>query len=790
MWKNYIKIAFRNMAKHRGYTIINLAGLTIGITVCFLLSLWVKDELSYDRFHTNAENIYRGLWKARFGDNEWNIPVIPVPVAPTLEREFPEVEATTQFIAGGSTFKKGDEFVREQNIVFADNQFFDVYTVKFIAGDPKTVLEAPDAIVLTQESAEKYFPNQNAIGKTVERNDGKLFKVTGIVEDFPTQSHFHFGFLAPLKTLPIVEQRKEQWGSATVYTYVKLQPGSDANVLNEKFQAYIKKHFADSFTESGNYTSFPLQPMLDIHLKSNLETELETNGNLSYVYLFGIIGFIILLLACINFVNLATARSMTRAREVGVRKVLGSQRVQLIRQFFAESFLYVVIAVVFAGLLANLLLPAFNDFTGKTLTIDFLNSPFVLALLAGFALLVTLLSCSFPAFFLSSFAPISVLKGSVIKIGGKEFLRKGLVVTQFCISTTLIIGTLVVWRQLDFLQNERLGFDKEQVLVINRATALGQNYNTFLDQIRALPQVLKASATQNLPGKGFDSSLFLPEQPANYTETSLSYTFADEQIVEVLELEIVEGRNFSKDLASDSSAFLINETAAKALGWDKPIGRQLNYGKFIKGPVIGVIKDFHFESLHHEMKPLIILHSRWNTSLIAVRLQSNNMNGSIATIQNLWKEFAPTSVFEYTFLDEDYQKLYREEQRMGQVFIAFSILAIFIACLGLFGLSAYIAEQRTKEIGIRKVLGASITDIAAMLSKDFVKLVLLAAIIAFPLAWWGMSKWLEDFAYRTQIEWWMFAVAGVGALGIALITVSFQAIRAAVANPIKSLRSE
>ncbi|MDX1939042.1 MAG: ABC transporter permease [Saprospiraceae bacterium] len=791
MWKNYIKIAFRNMAKHRGYTVINIAGLAIGVTVCFLLSLWVKDELSYDRFHSNAEHIYRALWKARFGDNEWNIPLVPVPIAPTLEKEFPEVETTTQFIYGGSTFKKGTEFVREQNIAFADNRFFDVFTVQFISGDPKTALEEPDAIVLTQESAEKYFPDQNAIGKTIERNDGVLFKVTGIVKDFPAQSHFHFGFLLPLKTLSIVEQRKDQWGSATVYTYLKLRPGSDANALNEKFQAYVDKNIVDeAFRTGSNYTSFPLQSLLDIHLKSNLETELETNGNLSYIYLFGIIGFIILLLACINFVNLATARSMTRAREVGVRKVLGSQRSQLIRQFFAESFLYVAIAVIITGLLANLLLPAFNDFTGKTLTIDFLNSPFVLALLAGFALLVTLLAGSFPAFFLSSFAPLSVLKGSVVKIGGKEFLRKGLVVTQFCISTALIVGTLVVWKQLDFLQNERLGFNKEQVLVIDRASALGQNYNAFLDKLRGLPQVVKASATQFLPGREFSSSVFVPEQPSNYKETSLTFNFADEQFVEALKLEMVEGRNFSRDLASDSSAFLINETAAKALGWDKPIGRQLNYSNFIQGPVIGVVKDFHFESLHHEMKPLIILHSRWNNPLIAVRLQAGNMNNAIANIQNAWKEFAPTSVFEYTFLDEDYQQLYEKEQRMGQVFIAFSILAIFIACLGLFGLSAYIAEQRTKEIGIRKVLGASVAHIAAMLSKDFVKLVIIAAVIAFPLAWWGMSKWLEDFAYRTSIEWWMFVVAGIGALMIAILTVSFQAIRAAVSNPVESLKSE
>lgn len=791
MWKNYIKIASRNMLKHKDYTIINVAGLTIGIAVCFLIFLWVKDEVSYDRFHANSENIYRILWKARYGDNEWNIPVIPVPVGNTLEKDFPEVKHATQFVAGGLTFKKDNDFIREENILFVDNDFFKVFTIHFISGSPESVLETEDAIVLTQETAEKYFPNQNAIGQIIERNDGKTFRVTGVVESFPAQSHFHFDFLAPLKILPIIEQRKDQWGSATVYTYVSLHRGSDAQELDRKFQTFVNENILeDEFRAGGNFSGYPLQPMLDIHLKSNLEMELESNGNISYVYLFSIIAFIILLLACINFINLATARSLMRAREVGVRKVLGSQRYQLIRQFFAESFLYVLLAVATAVILAGLVLPVFNNFAGKALQLDLLGSPTAVLILAGLTLLVTFLSGSFPALFLSSFSPLQVLRGSVLKIDGRDWLRKGLVVTQFCISTGLIIGTLVVWRQLDFLQNERLGFDREQVLVINRANALGESFNTFVDQVRAIPQVKKASAVQNLPGKGYDSSLFYPEQPSNYKETSLSYTFVDNQFLDALKIDLVEGRNFSSELASDSSAFIINETAAKALGWDNPIGKQLDYGNFIKGPVIGVAKDFHYESLHHEIKPLIMMHTRWRSAFIAVRLQPGNMNQSIAAMEHIWKQFVPASPFEYTFLDENYRELYEKEQRMGQIFIVFSALAIFIACLGLLGLSAYIAAQRTKEIGIRKVLGASVTGIAAMLSKDFIKLVLIAAVIAFPLSWWGMSKWLEDFAYRTQISWWIFAIAGTAAVLIALITVSFQAIRAAMADPVDSLKTE
>lgn len=792
MLKNYFKIALRNMLRQRGYAFINLAGLTIGMAVCFLIFMWVSDELSYDKFHAKSDRIYRPLWEAKYGDNAWKIPLIPVPVAPTLQQEFPEVEAYTQFIKAGFNVKKDDEFVREDRVYLVDNGFFDVFTVNFVEGTPENALASPDAVVLTQASAEKYFPAQDPMGKTLEMNDGQLYKVTGIVEAFPEQSHFHFDFLASSQSLDFIERRKDQWGSATLYSYITLRPDADVAALETKWQNYIDENITDeAFGASGNFSRFPLQPLEDIHLQSDLEYELEPNGKLSYVYIFSIIAFIILVLACINFVNLATARSLMRAREVGVRKVLGSPRQQLIRQFFAESFVYVFVSIVAAAIIAKLVLPAFNNLAGKEMRLDFLGDPLVLGVLAGLTVLVTLLAGSFPAFFLSSFSPATVLKGDVTKQGGTNWLRKGLVVMQFCISTGLIIGTLVVMQQLHFLQNQRLGFDKEHVLIIERAQALQSQYLTFLDQLASIPAVESAAAAQNLPSKQHDSTIFKPEQPSNYEETSLSYDFVNEDFVDVLKLNMIAGRNFSADLASDSTAFIINQAAAEKLGWDDPVGKRLDYGGgSIVGPVIGVVEDYHFQSLHHEVEPMILVRSGFNLPFIIVRLNPGNVGQGLDAVRNLWKELLPNSPFQYTFLDQEYQQLYENEQRMSQVFMVFAILAIFIACLGLFGLAAYVAERRTKEIGIRKVLGASVSDIVTMLSKDFLVLVLVAALIAFPLAWWGMGRWLENFAYRMEMHWWIFAVAGVAMVVIALLTVSSQAIKAALTNPIESLRDE
>jgi putative ABC transport system permease protein len=739
--------------------------------------------------------MYRALWEARFGDNEWRLPLVPVPLAETLEKEFPEVERTVRLYPGGITLRHGEDFVREQNFLFTEESFFEVFAVEFVAGDPKTALRDPESIVLTKETAQRYFPNQNPLGQIIEQNDGKLFRVTGVVKSFPPQSHFHFGFLASIRNLQRFTGRQQNWGAASVYTYLVLRPGEspEDSGLQAKLQAYVDEKVAgEEFHKSGNYTRFPLQPLRDIHLRSHLKYELDpaAAGNQAYVYLFSMIASLILLLACINFVNLATARSMTRGREVGIRKVLGSQRAQLVRQFLAETFVYVGFAILAAVILAELALPAFNHFAGKQLAIDFLDSPFALVTLAGLAVVVTILAGAYPAFFLSSFWPVQALKGRLPTRAGRERLRQGLVVVQFCISIGLIAGTLVVRDQLQFMQSERLGFDKEHVLLIHRAGALANQHVSFRNRLLVHPLIAGAAVAQNLPGQEFDSTVFTPEQPANYQNTSLTYIWVDEQYADVLKLKIVAGRNFSKTFATDSSAFLINQAAAKALGWNEPLDKRLSLGDFYQGPVIGVIEDFHFESFHHEVKPILLMFNRRQPSYLAVRLRPGNVPEGIAVIQELWKEFVPNTPLQYSFLDQDYQKLYEGEQRIAQIFIAFAVLAIVIACLGLFGLSSFMAEQRTKEIGVRKVLGATVAGIVGLLSKDFVKLVLLAFIVTMPFAYFAMHSWLQDFAYRIELGWGVFVLAGGLALFVALLTVSAQAIRAAWANPVEALRNE
>lgn len=793
MLKNYLKIALRNLLRHKGYSFINVAGLSVGIAVCFLIFLWVRDELGYDRFHVKADRMYRALWEARFGDNEWKIPLVPVPLAEALEKEFPEVERTVRLYPGGKTLRHGEDYMREQNFLFTEESFFEVFTVEFIAGDPKTALRDPESIVLTEETAQRYFPNQNPLGRTLEQNDGRLLRVTGVVKSFPAQAHFHFGFLASIKNLQRFTGRQQQWGSASVYTYLVLRPGKSAAVLQAQLQAYVDKNVAgDSFSQPGNFTRFPLQPLRDIHLRSHLKYELDPAiaGNQAYAYLFSMIACFILLLACINFVNLVTARSMQRGREVGIRKVLGSQRPQLVRQFLAEAFVYVGLAVLVAMVLVELALPAFNAFAGKQLASNFFNSPFALVTLAILSVLVTVLAGAYPAFLLSSFWPVQALKGRLGARAGRERLRQGLVVVQFCISIGLIVGTLVVRKQLQYMQSQQLGFDKEHVLLIHRADALGNQHAAFRDRLISHPLIANAAAAQSLPGREFDSTVFTPEQPANYQNTSLTYAMVDEQYAEVLKLKVVAGRNFSKEFATDSSAFLINATAAAALGWDEPLGKHLSMGDFYKGPVIGVVEDFHFESFHHEVKPILFMFNRWRPSYLAIRLRPGNVSEGIAAIQKLWKEFVSNVPLQYSFLDQDYQKLYDGERRVAQLFVAFSVLAIVIACLGLFGLASFMAEQRTKEIGVRKVLGATVAGIVGLLAKDFVKLVLVAVAVATPLAYFAMNKWLQDFAYRIDIGWWVFALAGGIALVIALLTVSYQALKAALANPIEALRYE
>ena len=773
------------MLKYKGYSLINIIGLSIGLTICFLLSLWINDELSYDQFHENSNRIYRMQWEAKYGDNSWKMPLVPMPLAGMMEREFPEVEKATQVFKGRFTVQKGEEHIRENKVLYIDEKFFEVFTVQTIAGKTQQAISNPDAILLTEESAARYFGERNnyqdVIGKTIKRNDGVLMQVAGVVKSFPVQSHLTFDFLASLKNLKHLENRKTHWGSATLFTYFLLSDSGDPVALADKVEDYNIKNIQDEeFLESGNYSRFPFEIITDIHLQPKL----------SYLWIFGIIAAIILLLACINFINLTTARAMTRAKEVGIRKVLGSKRGQLVKQFFSESTLYVISAVGLACFLAEFTLPFFNELTDKQLDIQWFSSSFVWGLL--FLLLITtaVLTGAFPAFVLSSFSPAKVIKGQLTKSGRKDRFRQGLVIFQFCISSILIISSLVVKDQLHFLLNKDIGFDKEQVVIIKRARALGNNYTPFLEKLKSNAIVEKVSIAQFLPGDGFDSTIFVPEQPSNYKETSLTYSHVDEHFVDALKLEMSAGRNFDLSFSTDSTSYLLNEKAVEKLGWENAIGKKISYGGFIEGPVVGVVKDYNFSSLHEEISPIVLCMTSSRLSNIIIRLQPGNLQEQVQLVQSEWKAMAPTAPFEFAFLDEEIEQLYKSEERMSATFAVFVLLTIFIGSLGLFGLAAFMAEQRTKEIGIRKVLGASVAGIVGLLSKDFLKLVFIALIIASPLAYYLMEKWLQDFAYRIDVHWSVFVLTALIIIAVAFLTVSFQSVKAALANPVESLKTE
>lgn len=791
MFKNYVFTTFRQLWKHQGYTAINIAGLAIGIAVCLLIALWVNDELQYDQFHRKADRIQRVIWNGRFGDNEWKIPLGPVPIKRTLEDNFPEVEYATQLFQSGLTLKKGNEYVRETEMLYVDEHFNKVFDIKVLSGDLAPALREPNTIALSEKAADKYFPNQNPIGQNLLKNDGTPLKVSAVVQNLPTQSHFQFQFLGALNQLQFVKERKDLWGFASVYNYFSLKPGADVAALQQKFQRYIEEHAIEAeFKTKGNFSRFPFQSLTSIHLDSNLEMELGVNGRHAYIYIFSVVALFILVLACINFINLSTARSITRAKEVGVRKALGSRRGQLMLQFFGESFMAVFAALLLALAVVGLSLPYFNILAGKEMQLEWQKLPFLLSLLALITLFTSLLAGVFPAVVLSGFKTIATLKGQLGSQMGRSRLRESLVVGQFSISTALIIGTIVVGSQFRFLMNSELGFNKERVLVIDRVYALGQNYAVFLEKLRKLPHVENASATTALPGKLFDSTIFAPEQPANFKESSFNYVFADPAYLSTLQVKLSAGRDFRQNSRADSLSCIINRAMVKKLGWAEPLGKYITGGGGNRFEVIGVMEDFHYLSLHHQVEPLILMQAAWTPSYLAVRLKDGDLANQINTVKSLWNELAPTAPFEYTFMDDDYQKFYEAEQRLGRVFFLFASLALFIAGLGLFGLAYYMVARRTKEIGVRKVLGAGVGNVVRLLAFDFLKLVLIAVILAVPVAYYLLQAWLEDFAYRIDMPWWAFVAAGAIALGIALLTVSFQSVRAALGNPVAALRSE
>jgi len=807
MIKNYFKTAFRNLVKNKFYSAINIIGLAAGLATCMLILLYVLDELSYDKYNTNAERIYRVNNEIKFGGNYFDAAVSPALLGTTMVKDFPQVEQYTRLRwYGGFLVKKGNENIQEGRVGFADSTLFDVFTLPVIAGNPKTALKERHSLVITEKIAKKYFNTTDVVGKTMLINDTGNYKVTAVIKNIPSQSHFNFDIFVPM--IESDGSNDDNWLSENWNTYVLLKKNADVKKLEPQMNAFIEKYTApllqsvtnqsmNDFKKSGSYIRASLTPLSDIHLHSNKVAELDGNGNAQFVYIFSAIALLILLIACVNFMNLSTARSSNRAKEVGVRKVLGSLKKNLVTQFLVESLLISFIALAFALVIALLLVPYFNQLAGKEIHTTILLQPKMLLSFIGLIIIVGLLAGSYPAFFLSAFQPIDVLKGKLAGGFKRSWLRNSLVVFQFSISIVLIFGTVVIYNQLNYIRNKDIGFNRNQVLTINNTSALGNQAITFKNELLKITGVQNATMSGYLPVNYYRSNDAFFTSPALKQESAISMQnwVVDENYLPSLGIQITEGRNFSPRFPTDSSGIVINEAAAKFLATKDLLNKKLfnikdiNTKQLNEWHIIGVIKNFNFSSLRDVITPLALKLGKDNGN-ISVRISSADKANIIAQLKSKWQSMAPGQPFSYSFMDEDFDRLYTTEQRTGKIFITFAVLAILIASLGLFGLVTYAAEQRVKEIGIRKVLGASVGNIAGMLSKDFLKLVLISSAIAFPLAWWGMHKWLQDFAYRVSIGWWVFLIAGVLALFIALATISYQAIKAGMANPVKSLRTE
>jgi putative ABC transport system permease protein len=809
MYRTYLKIAWRNLQKSKIYSILNILGLAIGLSCFILISLYVLDELSYDRYHTKADRIYRINSDIKFGDSEMHMAETPDVMGAILKKDYPQVEEYVRLYnnTGAQHLKKGESYLNEEDVVHADSSFFRVFSFTAVAGDLDKALSTPNSVVLTESMALKYFGTIQVLGKPLENIRGQVFSITAVIEDMPANGHFRFDFIFSMDNFPY---EWESYLSHNFHTYLLLKEGVSAAEFQPRLDQYIADYAMPRIGQmlnvkniqeleaSGNSLAYSVTPITDIHLYSDRASELSPSGNIQYVYIFSAVALFILLIACVNFMNLATARSASRAREVGIRKVLGSQRGQLVMQFLAEATLMALLAMGIALVLVVIALPHFNALAAKSISIQLIRQPRFMLFLLLLPFLVGLLAGSYPAFFLSAFKPIQVLKGR-LNLGAKggDF-RNVLVVFQFATSIMLIIGTIVVYQQLSYMQNKNLGFNKEQVLIVENTWVLENSAAAFKNEVLQMPGVQTGTFSGFLPindsyrnNQSFSKDAVMNSKSGfNMQRWQIDYDYLN-----TLGMELVAGRNFSRTYGGDSSAVIINETTANILGYEDPIGKKLyQVGDYNSGAVngleiIGVVKNFHFESMHQQIGPLCMVlnnHSR----MASFKVDADKIPALLAGIEDKWADMTSGMPFSYRFLDDDFAEMYRAEQQVGQITLIFTVLAIVVACLGLFGLSTFIAERRAKEIGIRKVLGASVEGLVQLLSKDFLRLVLIAFLIASPVAWYAMHSWLQDFAYRIDLSWWYFAGAGVLALFIALATVSVQAIKAAMANPVKNLRAE
>jgi len=796
MLKNLIKIALRNLLKDKAYSSINILGLTIGITCSLFLLMYILDELSYDRYHTNADNIYRVVSNIKEPDNAFTWAVAQMPLGEELKDNYPEVKKVVRF-AGTSRnlYKNGDIQFYENDFFLVDSTVFDMFTYEFMAGDPATALDNPFSLVITESTAKKYFPNHvDALNQSLTNQQEEMFKITGIIRDVPFNSHFRFDGLISKSTRP---QFQGSWGNFGVATYLLLPPGYDLSKMYTALDKILKEKVNPIFEPVNIKIQYELQPITRIHLYSDIQDEAEAGGDISTLYIFGAVAAFMVLIACINYMNLATARSANRAKEVGLRKVMGSQRGQLIAQFLTESVIVTLIALAFSFLLIFIFLPTFNSVADKHISFDYLFQPVLMISLVALVLITGIVGGSYPAFYLSGFSPVSVLKGKLATKGGSTLFRRSLVVLQFALSIFMLVSTLIVFDQLQFLRNKDLGFDKENVVRLNlNNRQMRSQAEAFANQLKKLPEVQAAGGADASPGEGISKLLFQVEDAeGKLVDRGVDLYAADYDYIDALGMKVVQGRNFSKDNPGDTAySVLVNESMVSRMGWKDPMGK-----RFVidgqSGPqerkVIGVVKDYNQNSLYSAIEPLIILLGQ-DVNYVFVRLAPGDVKKSLAALEREWKQVYPNNPFEYEFLDQDLDSQYRADEKRSQIFTAFSTLTIVIACLGLLGLAAYTTEQRTKEIGVRKVIGASVNSLVVLVSREFFVLVMIGMLLAFPFAWYFTSEWLQNFAYRIdmQNEWSTFIVSAVLALLITFLTVSYHVVRAAVANPVRSLRDE
>jgi putative ABC transport system permease protein len=801
MFKNYFKTALRNLLKNKIFSFINIFGLAIGLACCILMFLFISSELSYDKFIVHSGNIYRVTSIADGPSGKTDLAVTPSPWAPLMQQDYPEIKSYVRLFKDEKSLvgQPGEEHNYEKDFLFCDSTFFDVFSFNLLKGDPHHALDAPNSIILTKETAAKYFGKNDPIGKPLEitTSFGRVFtlQVTGIADNPPVNAHFSFTALISMQTIGDISNF---WSFHMFHTYALLNDGVSANALENKFKRFSEKYINNNPNADGKQ-EIHLQPITDIHLHSQMTGEIGTNGDITYVYVFSGIALFVLLIACFNFMNLSTVRSLQRAKEVGLRKVVGAERKQLIKQFLGESTLVSVVALILSLVITVLVLPLFNQLSERSLRLNLSNNHYLILLLALLVFFVGIVSGIYPAFVLSSFKPVEVLKGRFIKSFKGDMLRKALVSFQFIISIALIAATMIVYRQLQFLQTKNPGFNKDQVLLVTLPkNSDAKKLEAFKTSLLNNSNVISVAATSTLPGVKIPVNQVHSENDDPDKNASMQMLFVDEDFIKTMQMKVVAGRDFSKKYATDENeGFILNEEAIKQSGWKTPgdaIGKTFEWvlpDKVLKsGNIIGVVKDFNITPLKTAVQSLVMHIAPDRFQYLYVRYNKLTASNAISMAEKKFKEFYTTQPFEYNFLDDTLNSMYKSETRLGEILEYFSALAILIASLGIVGLSIYSIQQRTKEIGIRKVLGANTTDVVAELSKNFLRPVFIAAIIATPVAWWTMNNWLQGFAYRIGISWWIFFAAGLLAVLIALITVSFQSIKAAIANPVKSLRTE